>query len=51
MGNHDGAADRDVDPAYFNPDARAAIEWTATTIDDNARAYLASLPEVRRTAT
>ena len=48
MGNHDGAAIGTVDPAYFNPDARAAIEWTATTIDDNARAYLASLPEVRQ---
>ncbi len=48
LGNHDGAAIGDVDPAYFNPDARAAIEWTATAIDDNARSYLATLPEVRR---
>jgi predicted phosphodiesterase len=48
LGNHDGAAIGGVDPAYFNPDARAAIEWTAKTIDDNARAYLATLPEVRR---
>jgi predicted phosphodiesterase len=47
MGNHDGAAIGMVDPAYFNPDARAAIEWTAGVIDENARAYLASLPEVR----
>ena len=37
MGNHDGAAIGIVDPAYFNPDARAAIEWTAGALDDNAR--------------
>jgi diadenosine tetraphosphatase ApaH/serine/threonine PP2A family protein phosphatase len=48
LGNHDGAAIGTVDPAYFNPDARTAIEWTAGTIDANARAYLGTLPEVRR---
>jgi len=48
LGNHDGAAIGDVDPAHFNPDARVAIEWTATAIDDNARAYLATLPAIRR---
>ena len=48
MGNHDGAAIGTVDPAYFNPDARAAIEWTAATIDENTKGYIASLPEVRR---
>jgi predicted phosphodiesterase len=48
LGNHDGAAIGGVDPAYFNTDARAAIEWTATAIGDNARSYLATLPEVRR---
>ena len=48
LGNHDGAAIGIVDPAYFNPDARAAIEWTAGVIDGNARAYLATLPERRR---
>ncbi|MBA2632596.1 MAG: metallophosphoesterase family protein [Chloroflexi bacterium] len=48
LGNHDGAAIGGVDPSYFNPDARAAIEWTASAIDDNARSYLATLPEVRR---
>ena len=48
LGNHDGAAIGIVDRAYFNPDARAAIEWTAGTIDANARAYLSALPEVRR---
>jgi predicted phosphodiesterase len=47
LGNHDGAAIGTVDPAHFNPDARAAIEWTATVLDPNARAYVATLPEVR----
>lgn len=48
LGNHDGAAIGGVDAAYFNPDARSAIEWTATVVDDNSRAYLGTLPEVRR---
>ncbi|MDQ2674767.1 MAG: metallophosphatase family protein [Chloroflexota bacterium] len=48
LGNHDGAAIGTVDASYFNPDARAAIEWTAEVVDANARAYIASLPEVRR---
>jgi predicted phosphodiesterase len=48
LGNHDGAAIGLVDARYFNPDARAAIEWTAGALDENARTYMASLPEVRR---
>ena len=48
MGNHDGAAIGQVDVSWFNPDAARAIGWTSEVIDDNARAYLASLPEVRR---
>ena len=48
MGNHDGAAIGTVDVSWFNPDAARAIEWTAGMIDENARAYLAALPEVRR---
>ena len=47
LGNHDGAAIGTVDAANFNPDARAAIEWTAEAIDANARSYFASLPERR----
>jgi predicted phosphodiesterase len=47
LGNHDGAAIGTVDVAYFNPDARAAIEWTAGVLDANARSYIAALPEVR----
>ena len=48
MGNHDGAAIGHVDVGWFNPDAARAIRWTAEVVDGNARAYLASLPEVRR---
>ncbi len=48
LGNHDGAAIGTVDAAYFNPDARLAIEWTTEAIDENSRSYLATLPEVRR---
>jgi len=48
MGNHDGAAIGQVDVSWFNPDAARAIDWTGQVIDDNARAYLATLPEVRR---
>lgn len=48
LGNHDGAAIGIVNARYFNPDARAAIEWTAEQLDPNARAYIAALPEVRR---
>ena len=47
LGNHDGAAIGCVDAAPFNPDARAAIDWTATVLDENSRAYIATLPEVR----
>lgn len=47
MGNHDGAAIGTVDARDFNPDAALAIAWTAHALDDNARAYLATLPEVR----
>ena len=48
LGNHDGAAIGTVDPSDFNPDARAAIDWTAGAIDANTKGYIATLPEVRR---
>ena len=48
LGNHDGAAIGTVDAHDFNPEAATAIRWTASVLDDNARAYLASLPAVRR---
>jgi predicted phosphodiesterase len=44
-GNHDAAAvgGREID--YFNPEARAAMEWTRRRIGDATRTWLAALPE------
>ena len=44
-GNHDAAAlgGREID--WFNPEARAAAEWTRDTIDGTTRAWLSALPE------
>ncbi len=47
LGNHDGAAIGTVDTSWFNPDAARAIDWTSGVIDENSRAYLAALPEIR----
>jgi diadenosine tetraphosphatase ApaH/serine/threonine PP2A family protein phosphatase len=47
LGNHDAAAIGTIDSNWFNHDAARAIHWTAEVIDDNARAYMATLPEVR----
>ncbi|HSM38159.1 MAG TPA: metallophosphoesterase family protein [Candidatus Limnocylindrales bacterium] len=47
LGNHDGAAIGTVDTSWFNPDAERAITWTGEVIDENSRAYLGTLPEVR----
>jgi len=46
-GNHDGAAIGKVDASWFNPDAAAAIRWTATVLDPASTKYLSALPEVR----
>lgn len=47
LGNHDGAAIGTVSADDFNTDAKTAIEWTAGAIDENSRAYIATLPQVR----
>jgi len=47
LGNHDAASIGTIDSSWFNPDAARAIHWTAEALDDNARAYMAALPEVR----
>jgi diadenosine tetraphosphatase ApaH/serine/threonine PP2A family protein phosphatase len=47
LGNHDAAAIGTIDSGWFNPDAARAVRWTSEVIDDNARAYMATLPEVR----
>ncbi len=49
-GNHDAAACGGMEIDWFNPEARAAMEWTRTAISETTRAWLAALP-VRRTET
>jgi diadenosine tetraphosphatase ApaH/serine/threonine PP2A family protein phosphatase len=46
-GNHDAAALGGSEIDWFNPDARAAIEWTRTAIAEPTRAWLDGLPEQR----
>ncbi len=43
-GNHDAAVVGTADVTWFNPDARAAIEWTRPRISAATRAWLAALP-------
>ena len=44
-GNHDAAALGGPEIEWFNPEARAAAEWTRDTIDRTTRAWLSALPE------
>jgi predicted phosphodiesterase len=44
-GNHDAAALGGREIEWFNPEARAAAEWTRDTIDPTTRAWLSALPE------
>ena len=46
-GNHDAAAIGGDEIEHFNPEARAAMEWTRAAISDATRAWLAALPERR----
>jgi diadenosine tetraphosphatase ApaH/serine/threonine PP2A family protein phosphatase len=48
-GNHDLAAVGGDQIAWFNPDARAAMEWTRGRISDETRGWLADLPARHRT--
>jgi predicted phosphodiesterase len=43
-GNHDAAAVGGNEIEWFNPDARAAMEWTRRRISDTTKAWLAGLP-------
>jgi predicted phosphodiesterase len=43
-GNHDAAAAGGPEIEWFNPDARAAMEWTRRRIADGTRAWLEALP-------
>jgi diadenosine tetraphosphatase ApaH/serine/threonine PP2A family protein phosphatase len=49
-GNHDLAAIGGDQIAWFNPDARAAMEWTRRRISDGTKAWLAALPGRQRVA-
>ena len=44
-GNHDAAAVGGSEIEWFNPDARAAIEWTRSRISADTRTWLEVLPE------
>ena len=44
-GNHDAAAAGGDEIEWFNPDARAAMEWTRGRISETTRDWLANLPE------
>ncbi len=46
-GNHDAAAIGGPEIDWFNPEARAAAEWTRDTISADSRAWLTDLPERR----
>lgn len=43
-GNHDWAAIGLTDISFFNPYAKAAIEWTGEALSDDNRAFLQNLP-------
>jgi predicted phosphodiesterase len=46
-GNHDAAACGGTEIDWFNPEARAAMEWTRTAISETTRAWLGALPQRR----
>lgn len=48
LGNHDAAAVGRAGTDGFNPVAAAAVRWTAAVLAEEAAAWLAGLPEVRR---
>ena len=43
-GNHDAAATGGSEIDWFNPEAKAAMEWTRTAISETTREWLAALP-------
>ena len=46
-GNHDAAACGGPEIDWFNPDARAAMEWTRRAISPASQAWLTALPDRR----
>ena len=45
IGNHDAAVLNQIDSETFNPEARAAIQWTQNSLLKKSRAFLEDLPE------
>ncbi|MCP3917897.1 MAG: metallophosphoesterase family protein [bacterium] len=46
-GNHDAACVDELDTTYFNPYARAAVDWTREALDDPDLEWLRALPLVQ----
>jgi predicted phosphodiesterase len=46
LGNHDAALCGKLDPVLFNSRARAALDWTRTTLAEQANEFLAASPLV-----
>lgn len=46
-GNHDAAAIGGTEIEQFNPEARAAMDWTRAAIAESTRSWLRALPSVR----
>lgn len=47
QGNHDEAICAEETPAFFNPAARAAADWTRSTLDSEQMEWLRNLPLTR----
>ncbi len=43
-GNHDAAVTGELDPRWFNPFARAAVDWTVDQLTTDERRWLTDLP-------
>lgn len=43
-GNHDAAVTGELDPSWFNPFARAAVDWTAAQLTRDEMTWLENLP-------
>jgi diadenosine tetraphosphatase ApaH/serine/threonine PP2A family protein phosphatase len=46
MGNHDAAALGELDVKWFNPDAAAAVTWTARHLTYESASWLHALPKI-----
>lgn len=46
MGNHDAAVLGELDVSWFNPEAAAAVKWTATHITPENATWLHALPKI-----